>query len=81
MDSLLGKKTARTEAKKQLAIVERQEKAARYDALTVERPSGERWVTMSNALTRAAHGLTLGEKRIIMAAVSKLDSMARPIHG
>jgi plasmid replication initiation protein len=81
MDSLLDKKTARTEAKKQLAIVERQEKAARYDALTVERPSGERWVTMSNALTRAAHGLTLGEKRIIMAAVSKLDSMARPIHG
>lgn len=29
---------------------------------------------MSNALTRSAHGLSLGEKRIIMAAVSKLDS-------
>ena len=35
---------------------------------------GERLVTMSNALTRAGHGLTLAEKRIIAAAVSKLDS-------
>lgn len=35
---------------------------------------GERWVTMSNALTRAAHGLTLAEKRIVASAVSKLDS-------
>ncbi|NML19203.1 replication initiation protein [Azohydromonas sp. G-1-1-14] len=29
---------------------------------------------MSNALTRAGHGLTLSEKRIVMCAVSKLDS-------
>ena len=29
---------------------------------------------MSNALTRAGHGLTLAEKRIVAAAVSKLDS-------
>jgi plasmid replication initiation protein len=29
---------------------------------------------MSNALTRAAHGLTLGEKRVIAWAVSTLDS-------
>lgn len=39
-----------------------------------DRPSGERWVTMSNALVRAGHGLTLAEKRIVMCAVSKLDS-------
>jgi plasmid replication initiation protein len=78
MNEFLDKKAARAEAKKQLAIVARQEKAARYDALTAERPAGERWITMSNALTRAAHGLTLGEKRIIMAAVSKLDSLTRP---
>jgi plasmid replication initiation protein len=30
-------------------------------------------VTMSNALTRAAHGLSLAEKRIVMSAVAKLD--------
>lgn len=45
-----------------------------YKASDVERPSGERWVTMSNALTRAGHGLTLAEKRIVASAVSKLDS-------
>jgi len=47
-----------------------------YDAGGLDRPAGERWVTMSNALTRAAHGLTLGEKRLVIAAVSKLDSRA-----
>jgi hypothetical protein len=47
---------------------------ANYDAGDLERPAGERWVTMSNALTRAGHGLTLAEKRIVAAAVSKLDS-------
>lgn len=30
-------------------------------------------VTMSNALTRAAHGLSLAEKRIVMSAVAKID--------
>lgn len=39
-----------------------------------DRPAGERWVTMSNALTRAGHGLSLSEKRIVMMAVSRLDS-------
>ena len=34
---------------------------------------GRRWITMSNALTRAAHGLTLAEKRIIAIAVSTLN--------
>ena len=48
---------------------------ANYDAGDVERPAGERWVTMGNALTRAGHGLTLAEKRVVMMAVSKLDSM------
>ena len=47
---------------------------ANYDADSVERPAGERWVTMSNALTRAGHGLTLAEKRIVASAVSMLDS-------
>lgn len=35
---------------------------------------GERWVTMTNALIRAGHGLTLAEKRIVACGVSKLDS-------
>ncbi|MCD8459773.1 replication initiation protein (plasmid) [Xylella taiwanensis] len=46
-------------------------KAHGYD---VELTAGERRVTMSNALTRAGHGLTLAEKRIVATAVSKLDS-------
>src|SRR5512135_1489482 len=49
-------------------------KAEGYDVTDLERSGGERWVTMSNALTRAGHGLTLAEKRIVAAAVSKLDS-------
>lgn len=36
-----------------------------------------KWITMSNALTRACHGLSLPEKRIIMIAVAKLDSKKR----
>lgn len=50
-------------------------RAEGYDADGLERTSGDRWVTMSNALTRAGHGLTLSEKRLVMMAVSKLDSM------
>lgn len=49
--------------------------AENYNAEDLNRISGDRWVTMSNALTRAGHGLTLAEKRVIMIAVSKLDSM------
>lgn len=49
-------------------------KAEHYDTSEVDRPAGDRWVTMSNALTRAGHGLTLSEKRIIASAISKLDS-------
>lgn len=52
-------------------------KAEKYDA-GAERAAGERWITMSNALTRAGHGLSLAEKRLVMLAVSKLDSR-RPV--
>lgn len=45
-----------------------------YNLTDLDRPHVNRWVTMSNALTRAGHGLTLAEKRIVLAAVSKLDS-------
>lgn len=44
-----------------------------YDA-DADRQAGERWITMGNALTKAGHGLTLAEKRIVCCAVSKLDS-------
>lgn len=40
----------------------------------VEHEPNGRLVTMSNALTRAGHGLTLSEKRIVASAVSKLHS-------
>lgn len=36
------------------------------------------YVSLSNELVRAAHGLTLTEKRVLMLAVSKLDSKAKP---
>jgi hypothetical protein len=45
-----------------------------YNVDNLERLAGNRWVTMSNALTRAGQGLTLAEKRIVACAVSKLDS-------
>ena len=50
-------------------------KGVSYMQEDTNRLAGERWVTMNNALTRAGHGLTLAEKRVIMIAVSKLDSM------
>lgn len=49
-------------------------KVENYNAGDTVRPAGERWITMNNALTRAGHGLTLTEKRLVMMAVSKLDS-------
>ncbi|ENH1662768.1 replication initiation protein [Escherichia coli] len=45
-----------------------------YKASDLERSSGERWVTMQNALIRAGQGLSLSEKRLVMLAVSTLDS-------
>lgn len=58
-------------------IVQAEKKCLEYVANDPQRVPGERWITMSNALTRAGHGLTLAEKRIVMMAVSKLDS-AKP---
>ncbi|MGF1278088.1 replication initiation protein [Acetobacter pasteurianus] len=45
-----------------------------YNAADLDRPTSERWITMSNALTRAAHGLSLSEKRIVAMAAATLDS-------
>jgi plasmid replication initiation protein len=42
--------------------------------LQTNQESLELLVTMSNALIRAGHGLSLNEKRLVMLAVSKLDS-------
>ena len=69
------KKVAPTAAQKAVALADY---SSRND---VERPPGERWVTMDNALTRAGQGLTLSEKRIVALAISKLDSRrpANPI--
>lgn len=49
--------------------------------LRAPREPGDKWVTMSNALTRAGHGLTLAEKRLIMSAVSQLDSCKKLGYG
>jgi plasmid replication initiation protein len=40
----------------------------------IDREPGERWVTMTNAVARAGSGLSLSEKRLVIAAVAKLDS-------
>ena len=44
-------------------------------ANTTSRQISDPSVSFSNAITRAAHGLTLPEKRIVMLSVAKLDSM------
>lgn len=42
---------------------------------SVKRPaSSDKLIVMNNALIRAGHGLSLSEKRLVMLAVSKLDS-------
>ena len=46
-----------------------------------DRQIGDRWVAMKNALTRAGHGLSLSEKRLVMLALSSLDSKATYIIG
>ena len=66
------KKAASTAAQKAVALADYN---SRND---VERAPSERWVTMNNALTRAGHGLTLSEKRIVALAISKLDSRRIP---
>lgn len=52
-----------------------QKKRDTYEIDDADRPNGERWVSMSNALTRAGQGLSLAEKRIVMMAVAQLDSV------
>lgn len=42
---------------------------------STEQKSGDRWISVSNALTRAGHGLTLAEKRLVAIALAKMDSM------
>lgn len=49
-------------------------KAEHYNTNNPDRPAGENWIAMSNALTRAGHGLTLAEKRLVFCALSRLDS-------
>jgi len=41
----------------------------------LEPVTGSKHITLSNALTRAGCSLTLGEKRLVMLAVSKLNSL------
>lgn len=53
----------------------------RYVANDPNRVSGENWISMSNALVRAGHGLTLAEKRIVTLAVAILDSHKAPRPG
>lgn len=44
-------------------------------------PVNELNVNMSNALVRAAHGLTLAEKRVVSVCVAKLDSVRKSSAG
>lgn len=53
-------------------------KVEKYDAGNLERAPGERWIALSNALVRSGQGLSLPEKRLVMLAVSRLDSR-RPL--
>jgi len=53
----------------------------KFERGQLEHPAGERWVSMTNALARAGSNLTLAEKRIVMAAVAKLDSRRWPQPG
>ena len=49
-------------------------------ALKTDKPLPERHVNMSNALTRAAHGLTLAEKRVITCGLANTDSRSAHAH-
>jgi plasmid replication initiation protein len=44
-------------------------------AINPDKPINELNVNMSNALVRAAHGLTLGEKRVVSVCMAKMDSV------
>lgn len=50
------------------------DKMEKYDTSSLVRVQGDRWVSLSNALVRAGHGLTLVEKRLVFIAISKINS-------
>jgi hypothetical protein len=56
-------------------------KTTGYAVDSQARAPGDRWITMSNALVRAGHGLALSEKRLVAIAISKLDSVKAPALG
>lgn len=56
-------------------------KIENYAAADPNRDAGQRWISMTNALNRASHGLTLVEKRMIASAVAQLDSKRNPRPG
>lgn len=60
--------------------IAKQKKVQHYD-VAADRPDGQRWVYMSNAVARAAQGLSLAEKRIVGIAASRLDSRRVPPPG
>ena len=37
-------------------------------------PGADRWVNMTNALSRAGHGLSLAEKRLVFLAIARMNS-------
>jgi plasmid replication initiation protein len=49
-------------------------KKANLYLVNQNRESGSGWISISNALIRAGHGLTLGEKRLVAIALVKMDS-------
>lgn len=44
------------------------------ELLPALKPNDDRWVSMSNTIARAAHGLDLSEKRLIALGLAKTDS-------
>jgi len=60
--------------------ITKEKKVQHYD-VSADRSDGERWVYMSNAVARAAQGLSLAEKRIVGIAAARLDSRRAPPPG
>lgn len=56
------------------------EAAEKEGAYGHDRKLGDLHVNMSNALTRAAHGLTLNEKRLMACCIAQLDSIRTARH-
>lgn len=61
-----------------LELLEEVPSFAVVDVEEVPIENRKRHINISNALTRAAHGLTLSEKRLIFLALSKVDSKRPP---